>query len=400
MPEFIFKARSLAGEAWSGTLEADSAEALEFMLNDKGFFPLEIKPKPEGVSLARMFGKVNKRDLAVFSRQLSVIISSGVTIIEAIAILAEQTEKQSFKEVLEVVGDDVQKGKLLSQSMSAFPGVFPEFLRNMIRVGEASGTLDDIMEQMANYYENEDKINRKVKSAMTYPMILGIMTVGVVILLMVMVLPMFSSILSEMGGQMPMITVVLMAISNFMRLNIGFIALGVAAVVFAFTSYTRTPSGRLRFDAFKVSFPLTRGLTVKVITSRFARSMGILLKSGINIINAMNIMTTLIGNRAVEEKFAVSSEEVQQGRGIAESLSRIGIFPPLLIHMIQVGEKTGELDQMLLRTSGFFDDEVETAVTKMTTLIEPVMIVILAVIVAVILLSIFLPMLSIMNAVS
>jgi len=390
----------LAGQSWGGTLEADSAEALEFMLNEKGFFPLEIKAKTEGVSLSRFVDRVTKRDLAIFCRQLAVIINSGVTIIEAITILAEQVEKKSFKEVLELIGDDVQKGKLLSQSMAAFPNVFPEFLRNMIRVGEASGTLDDIMNQMANYYENDEKINRKVKSAMTYPIILMCMTVGVVVLLMVMVLPMFSSILSEMGGEMPGITRVLMAVSNFMVQNILYIAVGAVIVIAAFVSYIKTPTGRLRYDAFKVSFFLTRSLTVKVITSRFARSMGILLKSGINIINAMTIMTTLIGNRAVEQKFEASAEEVQQGRSIADSLSRIGIFPPLLIHMVQVGERTGELDQMLLRTSGFFDDEVEAAITKMTTMIEPIMIVMLAGIVAVILLSIFLPMLSIMNSVT
>lgn len=400
MPEYLFKARSLTGQAWNGTLESDSAEALELMLNEKGFFALEINPKVEGVSISHIFDKVNKRDLAVFCRQLAVIISSGVTIIEAINILAEQTGKPSFKQVLVAVGDDVQKGKLLSQSMTAFPNIFPEFLRNMIRVGEASGTLDDIMEQMANYYENEDKINRKVKSAMTYPFILMCMTVGVVILLMVMVLPMFSSILSNMGGEMPGITKVLMAVSGFMVNNILYIAVIAGVGILALASYIKTPSGRLRFDTFQISFPLTRSITVKVITSRFARSMGILLKSGISIINAMNIISTLIGNRAVEEKFSVSSEEVQQGRGIADSLERMGIFPPLLIHMIHVGERTGELDQMLLRTSGFFDEEVEAAISRMTTLIEPVMIIILAVIVAVILLSIFLPMLSIMNAVS
>ena len=400
MPEYVFKARSLTGQAWNGTLESDSAEALELMLNDKGFFALEINPKVEGVSFSRMFDKVNKRDLAVFCRQLAVIISSGVTIIEAINILAEQTGKPSFKQVLVAVGDDVQKGKLLSQSMTAFPNIFPEFLRNMIRVGEASGTLDEIMEQMANYYENEDKINRKVKSAMTYPIILMCMTVGVVILLMVMVLPMFSGILSNMGGEMPGITRVLMAISNFMVNNILYIAVIAVVGILALTSYIKTPAGRLRFDTFQISFPLTRGITIKVVTSRFARSMGILLKSGISIINAMTIISTLIGNRAIEEKFTVSAEEVQQGRGIAESLSRMGVFPPLLIHMVEVGERTGELDQMLLRTSGFFDEEVEAAISRMTTMIEPIMIIILAVIVAVILLSIFLPMLSIMNTVS
>ena len=400
MPEFTFRARNLSGEAWNGAIEADSTEALQYLLNEKGFFPIQIKEKPEGFTFKSLFRSVKKKDLAVFCRQMSVIINSGVTVIESVQILAEQVENEYFREVLQAVGEEVQKGKMLSQSMEDYPAAFPEFLVNMIKVGEASGTLDEIMEQMANFYENEDRINRKVKSAMTYPAILGVMTIGVVTLLMVMVLPMFSSVLSEMGGEMPGITVVLMAISNFMVHNIVYIAIAVVLLVLGFMTYTKSESGRLRFDALKLKIPLFKTVTIKVITSRFARSMGILLKSGINIINSMTIMSTLIGNRAVEQRFAESAEEVQEGRGISESLGRIGIFPPLLIRMVAVGEQTGELDQMLTRTSRFFDDEVEEAVTKMTTMIEPVMIIVLGGVIAVILLSIFLPMLSIMNSVS
>lgn len=400
MQEFTFKAKNLSGELWKGAIEADSIEALEYILNDKGFFPLEIKEKKEGLSFASIFSRVKKRDLAVFCRQLAVIINSGVSIIEAINTLSEQMDNKTFREALKVVGDDVQKGKLLSQSMASFPSIFPEFLRNMIQIGEAAGTLDSIMDQMANYYENEDRINRKVKSAMTYPAILGVMTIGVVILLMVMVLPMFSSVLTEMGGEMPGITKFLMAASDFMVNNIIYIAiLGFIAIV-AIVSYIRTPAGRMQYDTFKLHVPIFKNITIKVITSRFARSMGILLKSGITIINAMDIMNTLIGNRAVEAKFTESTEDVREGRGIAESLNKVGIFPPLLIRMVAVGERTGELDQMLTRTSGFFDDEVESAIEKMTTMIEPLMLVVLGVVVGVILLSIFLPMLSIMNNIS
>lgn len=400
MAEYVFKARSLSGETWNGTIEADSEEALEYLLNDKGYFPLSIKEKAEGVSISGTFDKINKRDLAVFCRQLSVIINSGVTLIEAIDILAQQVQKKTFKLTLEAVGEDVQKGKLLSQAMNAFPSVFPEFLRNMIRIGEASGTLDTIMDKLADYYEREDKINRKVKSAMTYPMILGVLTVGVVILLMVMVLPMFSNVLSEMGGELPGITRVLMSISGFMTKNILLIIIAIFLLIVGFTAYKRTDSGRLNVDALKLRIPVFKDITVKVITSRFARSMGILLRSGINIINAMSIMSNLIGNRAVELKFIQSSEEVQQGRGISEALKKLDIFPPLLIHMVAVGERTGELDQMLIRTSGFFDDEVEASISRMTAMIEPMMIIVLAGVIAVILLSIFLPMLSIMDNVA
>jgi type IV pilus assembly protein PilC len=397
---YTFKARSLEGKVWKDTIEADSVEALEYTLNEKGYFILSAKERKENLSQFKLGERITKRDLAVFCRQLSVIINAGVTIIEAVDIISKQMSKRTFSEALTAVWEDVQKGKLLSQAMAAFPAIFPEFLRNMVRVGEASGTLDTIMMQMADYYENEDKINRKVKSAMTYPTILGVLTVGVVILLMVVVLPMFSGVLSEMGGQMPGITLALMAISDFMRNNILMILLILVVLIIALTAYGRTETGRFRYDTLRLRLPVIKTLTVKVITSRFARSMGILLRSGLNIINAMSIMSTLIGNRNVEERFLQSLDEVRQGRGIAYSLERVGIFPPLLIHMVTVGERTGELDEMLLRTSGFFDDEVEATITKMTTMIEPLMIIILAVIIAVILLSIFLPMLEIMNAVS
>jgi len=397
---YTFRARNLEGKVWKDSIEADSIEALEYTLGEKGYFVVSAKEKKESFSLFRFGERVTKRDLAVFCRQLSVIINAGVTIIEAVDIVSKQIAKRSFAQALSAVWEDVQKGKLLSQAMAGFPQVFPEFLRNMVRVGEASGTLDTIMMQMADYYENEDRINRKVKTAMTYPAILGVLTVGVVILLMVVVLPMFSSILTEMGGNMPGITIALMAVSDFLRSNILVILLFLVLLIMALAAYGKTETGRFRYDTLRLKLPVVRTLTVKVITSRFARSMAILLRSGLNIINAMSIMSTLIGNRNVEERFMESLDDIRQGRGIAYSLERVGIFPPLLIHMVTVGERTGELDEMLLRTSGFFDDEVEAAITKMTTLIEPIMIIILAVIIAIILLSIFLPMLEIMNAVS
>jgi len=397
---YTFKARSLEGRLWKDTIEADSLEALEYTLNEKGYFVLSAREKKAPLSFLKPSDRVTKRDLAVFCRQLAVIINAGVSIVEAVDIVGRQMSKKSLSQALSAVWEDVQKGKLLSQAMAAFPSIFPEVLRNMIRVGEASGTLDTIMNRMADYYENEDKINRKVKTAMTYPMILAVMTVAVVVLLMVLVLPTFSGILTEMGGEMPGITMVLMAISDFMTRNIVVILLLAALVVLLLTAYGKTDSGRYRYDTLRLKLPMVSDLTVKVITSRFARSMAILLRSGLNIINALTIMSTLIGNRNVEEKFQQCLDEVRAGRGIAYSLERVGIFPPLLIHMVSVGEKTGELDEMLLRTSGFFDDEVEAAITKMTTMIEPLMIIILAAVIAVILLSIFLPMLEIMNAVS
>lgn len=399
MPEFAYKARNLSGTLIHGTMEAANEEALAALLGERGFFITESRMQEQALSLTSMFERVTKRDLAVFCRQLAVVINAGITIVEAVSMLAEQVEKKVFREALETVRDDLQRGRLLSQAMLSFPSMFPEFLTNMVRIGEASGTLDTVMDKMAAYYENEDKLNRKIKSAMTYPAILGCMTVGVVILLMVAVLPTFSGILSGMGGKMPGITVVLMAISNFMVHNIVYILLGIALIVAGRIWYVRTENGRLRSDTFKITHSPFKNINVKTVTARFAHSMSILLQSGMNIINAMGIMANLMGNRAVEARFRKATDEVQQGRGISESLEKMNIFPTLLLHMVSVGEQTGELDQMLERTSSFFDDEVDAAVTRMTTMIEPLMIVILAGVIAVILLSIFLPMLSIMNSV-
>lgn len=399
MPEFSYKAKNMQGNMLSGVLEAASGEALESLLNERGYFLLESRLNEQSLSLSGFTERVNKRDLAVFCRQLSVVLNSGITILEAVTILSAQVQKKSFRAALTTVRDDLQKGRLLSQAIGSFPSIFPEFLVNMVRIGEASGTLETVAERMAEYYENEDRINRKVKSAMTYPTILGVMLVGVVILLMVAVLPTFSGVLKDMGGQMPGITRALMAMSAFMSSNIVYIMAGIGGLIGFRYYYIRTENGRLRSDTFKITYSPFKNVNVKVVTARFARSLAILLKSGMNIINAFDLMAGLMGNRAVERRFLKSAEEVEQGRGISESLAKMELFPPLLLHMVAVGEQTGELDQMLDRTSGFFDDEVDAAIQKMTAMLEPLMIVILAGVIAVVLLSIFLPMLEIMNTI-
>ncbi len=399
MPVYIYKARNQVGDLIKGTFEAESTASLEYMLNEKGFFPTSIEEEKKSVSLLSFLERVTIKDVAVFCRQLAVILNSGITILEAVSILELQLEKKNFREILGGIHADLQKGRLLSEAMGLYPGIFPEFLLNMVRVGEASGTLDQIMNEMADYYEKENKLNRKVKSAMTYPMILAVMTVGVVILLMVMVLPMFSSVLSSMGGELPGITKALIAVSDFFVKNLLLIIGVIIAAVVAFSAYSKSEAGRYRIDALKLKLPIIKTLTIKVTTSRFARSMGILLKSGISILNAMEIMSVLMGNKVVEKLFMQCRDDVREGYGISDSVDKMKIFPPLLIHMVAVGESTGELDQMLTRTAGFFDEEVDEAVEKMTTMIEPIMIVILAAVVGVIMLSIMLPMLSIMSAI-
>ncbi len=400
MPLFTYRAKNLKGEELTGEYETTTLGSLEHMLKERGYFLVDAKHKGHVFSFSGLFARIKVKDLSVFCRQFSVIVVSGIAIVEAVAILRDQTENKKFKDILTEIHEEIQKGKLLSEAMSIYPEVFPEFLSSMIKIGEASGTLDTVMSRMADYYENDNRIRMKVKTAMTYPTIIAVLTVCVVILLMTVVLPMFAGVLGSMGGQMPLLTLVLMAVSDFIVENFLALLLLVVFLIAAISYYLKSESGRRWFDRLKLKVPFVKKTVVKVITSRFARSMGILLKSGIPIITAMEIMGTLIGNKAVEERFERSREAVKEGRGIAGPMKELGVFPPLLIHMISVGESTGELDEMLTRTAGFFDEEVEESITKLTSMVEPVMIIVLAAIVGTILLSVMLPMISIMSTVN
>jgi type IV pilus assembly protein PilC len=399
MPVYKYRAKNLKGETLDGEYEAVSLDVLEQMLRSKGYFLVESSVRGREFTLADMYGKISVKDIAVFCRQFAVILGSGITILEAVGILRDQASKKRMKDILEDVYNELQKGRMLSEAIAPYDDMFPEFMKNMIRVGEASGTLDQILNQLADFYEYDNRLRRKIRSAMTYPIILAVLTVAVVTLLMVAVLPMFSDMLTGMGGNLPGITVFLMSVSRFMADNILLLASIAIIAVILFTYYVKTDNGRLWFDGLKLRLPVVKSTVLKTVTARFARSMSILLKSGIPIVNAMEIMQDLIGNRAVEEKFRGATDEIREGKGIAGPIRRLEIFPPLLIHMIVVGESTGELDEMLGRTAGFFDEEVEEAIEKAVSMIEPAMIIIMAAIIGVIILSVMLPMVSIMETV-
>lgn len=397
MPVYQYKAKSLNGEEITGEMAAISVEALHSAMREQGYFVVDTK-KRQDLSLGNIFqSRINTKDIAVFSRQFAVMLTSGITILESIKILGEQAQKRRMVKVLGHIYDELQKGRVLSECFNLYPNVFPEFMRSMIRVGEVSGTLDVIMERLADYYERDNKMRKKIKSAMTYPMILGVMTVGVVILLLTFVLPSFSGTLASMGGEMPGITVFLLNLSELFVAHFALIMAMILALVGILYYWIKTPSGQYWKDSVKLRFPIVSMTSKKVLTSRFARSMGILLKSGIPIVESMTIIGDLIGNKVVEKRFRKCADEVQKGHGIASPLEEVGVFPPLLIHMVAVGEKTGELDDMLLRTANFFDEEVEDAIDRATALVEPLLILILAVIVGTILISVMLPMVSIMD---
>ncbi|WP_425805721.1 type II secretion system F family protein [Desulfitobacterium sp. Sab5] len=399
MPTFTYRAKNLIGEQMSGTHEAADVEALTAMLREQGYFLIDVQAEGRVLSLDDLFQRITMKDIALFCRQFSVIISAGITIVDGIGILRDQMEKRKLKTALEEVHEELQRGRVLSAALSDHTTIFPEFMINMIRVGEASGTLDVIMNQLADFYEKENKIRRKIRTAMTYPLILFFLTVGVVTMLLIKVLPTFAGILQSIGGDLPLLTKILLGVSEFFVKHLIMLTLSGIVLMGVLSYLAQKSEVKYWLDSMKLKLPLLRKTTVKVITSRFARSMGILLKSGIPVISAIEIMSNLLGNRVAEHKFIDCCVAVREGKGIAGPIKKVGLFPPLLIHMITVGETTGELDEMLTRTAGFFDEEVEEAIEKLTAAIEPAMIIVMAVVIGSIVLAIMLPMVNIMKSV-
>jgi len=388
------------GEIIKGELNAPNYEALEAMLLERGYFITRSRENVIREKLkAGLFSRVGAREMAVFCRQFSVLLNAGVTIIEAISLLKGQTESRKLDAVTDSVSGQLRRGVVLSDALSAHSDVFEEMFVSMVKVGEASGTMDAIMVRLADYYERDNRIRQKIKSAMTYPVILAVLTVAVIVLLIVKILPMFTEILGQMGEGMPWITAAMIGVSDFFVDNIILITLFVLALIVFIRYFAQSAIGRLWIDGLKLTLPGLKNVCVKIITARFARSMSILLKSGVPIINAVDIMKRIIGNRVAEQRFESCANAIKEGRGIAGPIGDTKLFPNLLVHMIAIGENSGELDEMLSRTAGFFDLEVEEAIERLTIMIEPLMIIVLGAVVGVIIVSVMLPMINIMTSI-
>lgn len=397
MGVYKYKAKNLQGKVIEGETTAANDAELKAYIRGQGYFIVSFEEAGENFELLKRFQKVKIKDITVFCRQFAVLFNSGITILETIEILTLQTGNPKLKEVLRVVYDDIRKGKVLSEALDLHHQIFPEFLRNMIKVGEVSGNLDEILNRMADYYERDNKIKNKVKGAMTYPIVLFFLMIAVVIVLLTVVIPIFADTLSGFGATLPGITQFMINMSDFIKAKFLWIIAVVAAGVTAFLNWRKSAAGREVLDRLMLRVPIIKGVTAKIITARFARSMSILLRSGISMIDAIEIMSTLLGNVEVENRFTTCREDIRKGYGLSKSIQTVGVFPPLLTQMIAVGERTGELDDILARTAGFFDDEVEEAIGRATTMIEPLMLVLMAGVVGSILVSVMLPLMKIME---
>lgn len=394
MPNFKFKAISTDGQAVEGTHVANSKEELMVIIRQRGQIPVYIQEYVEGkdVKNLSLFNHVSIKDIAVFCRQFYAMLNAGVTIINCLDILRQQVEKKRLRLVISDIYELVQKGSTLSEAMGKHEDVFPELLVNMVAAGEASGNLDNMLERMATHFEKENKINKKLQGAMIYPMILCIVAISVVTFLLVFVMPTFVGMFESSGVALPLPTRIVLAISNAMQKYWYLFIAGIGILAYIINKARKVDSVRIYIDRLKFRIPVVKGTTQKVITSRFARTLSTLLTSGMPLLQSLEVIAKIVGNKVVEKGILEARDEVRKGVGLSGPIKNIGVFPPMLISMINIGEESGALDTILDRTANYYDDEVEVALENMTKMLEPLMIVVIAVLVGFIAIAMLLPM--------
>jgi type IV pilus assembly protein PilC len=400
MPVYQYEAKAMNGIIVKGMMDVTNESAVITALMKDNYFPVKIKEykKSDNLSISSI-KKVTIKDIAIFCKQFSVVITAGINVMRGLEIVKEQTENPKLKATLEEVFNDVQKGKNLSGAMGKHT-LFPSMLISMVEVGEVAGTLDKILERMADYYDKEYKLNQKIKQALTYPVVVSVCAVAVVIFLVTKVIPIFVGILTSNGeNTLPLPTRIVLGVSYGITHMWWLILLIIALIVFCFKSAKKNSSFNNKLDGFKLNMPIFGKINRKIITSRFARTFGILMGSGVPLFESLLICSRVIGNSVVSEALDSTREEIKKGSGIGVTLGKKKVFPVMLTQMIKIGEESGSLDNVLAKTAEFYDSEVETATNQLATLIEPIIIVILGFIVAFIIISIMLPMFQMYNSI-
>ena len=408
MPVFQYKARDRNGQVIAATMEAASQRDVATALREKGYFISEIKAPGSGLSaditLPSWLAFLNRpglRDVTVFSRQFATVINAGLPVVQSLNILQRQAEKKAMKDALKSIREDVETGLPLSDAMAKFPGIFNRLYIYLVRAGEASGNLDGILERVATYMEKQAALRGKIRTALTYPTVVLVIALAVTYFLLTGIVPQFAQILDQLGGDLPFITQMLIAISDFLRFQWWLLLMIIVGSVVGIALYYRTDNGRHVIDGFLLRVPVVGTLVKKSAIASFANTFGLLLRSGVNIVESIEITKGSAGNAIVEDILDETKEDVQRGSQVSTTLSKYpNTFPPLVTSMLAIGEETGAMDSMLYKVAEFYEREVDEAVDGLTAALEPAMIVFLGVVVGFIVAGMFLPMFSIIGQLS
>lgn len=396
MPTYAYTARAKNGTKQQGTLTADTRQAATQMLQQKGLIADKLVEKKGRLSVGPKLNKrVKTTELLVFTRQLSTIVSAGLPLMQGLDILADQTEDPNFGAIIDAIAQDVESGETFSDALRKYPKAFPDLYVSMVRSGEASGDLDGVLLQLADYLEASEELKRRIKSAMTYPVVAFGMIILIASGLIIFVVPQFATIFEQMGGTLPAPTRILIAISGFLRTwyAIPTMVAVAFAITFALKTYGKTETGKYNLDKARLRIPVFGMLSRKVAISRFTRTLSTLTRSGVNILQALEITERTAGNEVFAKAVREAADSVRNGDTLADPLMRSEVFPSMVTRMIGVGEKTGALEIMLAKISDFYDAEVKALVDSLTSLIEPILIGMMGVVVGGIVIALFMPIL-------
>ncbi len=399
---FVWKGRSPNGELLSGEYNAESKEDLVSHLRKRKIIITSMREKAKGNLNIKLPGqdRVGVKDIGVFTRQFATMINAGLPMVQCLDILAQQTEKEFFRTSIARVMADVEGGSTLAESMARHPKVFSTLYVNMVEAGEAGGILDVILVRLATFLEKLDALQRKVKSALTYPSVVAFVAIAATCFMLIFIIPTFAKMFTDFGGKLPLPTLIVMGISDFLRGYWWLLIAIIVGIVIAIRRFYATEGGRLTIDRLLLKIPVLGTVIRKGAVARFTRTLGTLISSGVPILSGLEITARTAGNRVVENAVIATRESISQGNTIAEPLRASGVFPPMVTQMIAVGEQTGALDEMLDKIANFYDDEVDTAVDALTAIIEPVMIVVMGTVVGGMLIAMYLPMFKLVSVVA
>jgi len=398
LPVFEYVGKTLSGSEVSGEIAARSQEEVRRILRRKRVLVTEARAKPREIHLHIRRG-VKSTEISRMARQFATMIEAGLPLVQSLEILSDQATSPALKDALSNVRERVQSGSTLAEALGKHPKIFDELFVNMVEAGEVGGALDTILLRLATYREKVDALRRKIKGAMYYPAVISVVAAGATLFLITFIVPVFAKLFEGFGAELPLPTKLVMAISGIIRSNI---LLGIVILVGLGIGYrylAKTPSGRLAIDRFKLKIPIMGNLLRKSIIARFSRTLGTLLNSGVPILDALEITAKTAGNKVIYNAIRRAVTAIAQGDTIAQPLQDTGVFPPMVVQMISVGEKTGGLDEMLEKVADFYEDEVDAAVDALTSIIEPVVIVVMGAVIGFVLISMYLPMFDLIGAI-
>ena len=399
MPLFDYRGKTLSGAAVSGELKARNKAEMQRILRSNKILVTSISQRSAQISI-RLRRRIKKIHISRFTRQFATMIGAGLPMVQCLEILAQQSESPELREVIDKVRESVQSGSTLADALSRHKKAFDDLYVSMVDAGEIGGALDQILFRLATYREKADALARKVRGALVYPSVIVVVAIGVTFVMLTYIVPVFAKMFEGLGAELPAPTQMVLQLSHFLRSNI---LTGAALLILLFIFYrwySKTDKGRLLIDKIKLKAPLLGSLLRKTAISRFTRTLGTLISSGVSILDALEITAKTAGNRVIQDAIKKSVVSIAEGETITHPLKETGVFPPMVTQMISVGEKTGGLDDMLQKIADFYDEEVDAAVAALTSIIEPVIIVVMGLVIGGILIAMYLPMFDIIGKIS